>query len=585
MGVSTKIEIFSNLSYPLDNSHVRRFASKQLQTVFFDNLPKTVLEDYVYTRVDNYDFTFNVTGKIQGSQRWGYMRIKNLFDGDRWYYCFVNKVEYVDDNTVKVFGSLDFYQTYVFDITILESLVERQHERLYESNGLPVLNTVDEGLNYGLEYVTRYASKVSLSDLYYLVIVSTKEIGDSGLQGGIKYVGTPTPLYYYLIPYDFTTDKSIQVKWADSTRYVPNIYEIFKLLQGDSEYVNSIVSLYVTTFTGLNFQDNYSNGIIDLDNQGDIYKGVRVSKLSIEGTDNSLIEISNVKNFVARSKTVAKKYENVPNYFESKLKMYPYTVIVLSDMKGNQIEIKPEFLSGEDIVIRFQGSVGNENKVGYYLANYLSPSEAREKILIDVSPNNIPIVTEATADYIQGNQNSIKAQKELADSNRWVDIGSSVVNAIPLMMLPQTAPLGIAQATTGIAQAENRRYNDLKMLNAKKKDIDNIPPNAQNMSGNTAYEWGNGLERPWIYIKTVTDEYEKKLSDFFHIYGYQVNELRMPNLATRKYFNYVKCQSLNVRSGLNREIILRFKAIFENGVTLWHTDDIQNYDVVNEVTS
>lgn len=260
-------------------------------------------------------------------------------------------------------------------------------------------------------------------------------------------------------------------------------------------------------------------------------------------------------------------------------------MIVLSDMKGNQIEIKPEFLSGEDIVIRFQGSVGNENKVGYYLANYLSPSEAREKILIDVSPNNIPIVTEATADYIQGNQNSIKAQKELADSNRWVDIGSSVVNAIPLMMLPQTAPLGIAQATTGIAQAENRRYNDLKMLNAKKKDIDNIPPNAQNMSGNTAYEWGNGLERPWIYIKTVTDEYEKKLSDFFHLYGYQVNELRMPNLATRKYFNYVKCQSLNVRSGLNREIILRFKAIFENGVTLWHTDDIQNYNVVNEVRS
>lgn len=583
MGRSTKIELFSNLSFPLDNSHVRRFASLSTQTAYFDSLPKTTLENFVYTRVDNYDFTFNVTGKIQGSQQWGYMRLKNLFDGNRWYYCFVTKVEYVDDNTVKVYGSLDFYQTYVFDMTLLESLVERQHERLYQSNGLPVLNTVDEGLDYGLEYVTTYSKQVSISDLYYLVIVSTKAIGETTQMTSLKYVGTPTPLYYYLVPYDFTTDQSIQVRYASVTRYVPNIYEIFKKLQGDKEYVNSIVSLYLTTFPGINFQDHYTGGIIDMTNKGNLYDGVRTVKLSIDGTDRSLIEVVDRKNFVARSIGMGSKYNNVSNYKESKLKMSPYTMIVLSDMKGNMIEIKPEFISGSDIVVRVQGSVGNENKVGYYLPDYPSPGEAREKILIDSAPNNIPILTEATADYIQGNQNSIKAQKDLASSNRWVDVGSSVVNAIPLMMLPQTAPLGIAQATTGIAQAENRRYNDLKMLNAKKKDIANLPPNAQNMSGNTSYEWGNGLERPFIYIKTVTPEYEKKLSDFFHMYGYQINELRIPNTYTRKHFNYVKCQSLNVRSGMNREIILRFKSIFENGVTLWHTNDIQNYNVSNEV--
>lgn len=583
MGRSTKIELFSNLSFPLDNSHVRRFASLSTQTAYFDSLPKTTLENFVYTRVDNYDFTFNVTGKIQGSQQWGYMRLKNLFDGNRWYYCFITKVEYVDDNTVKVYGSLDFYQTYVFDMTILESLVERQHERLYQSNGLPVLNTVDEGLDYGLEYVTTYSKQVSVSDLYYLVIVSTKKIGETTQMTSLKYVGTPTPLYYYLVPYDFTTDQSIQVRYASVTRYVPNIYEIFKKLQGDAEYVNSIVSLYLTTFPGINFQDHYTDGIIDMTNKGNLYDGVRTVKLSIDGTDRSLIEVVDRKNFVARSIGMGSKYNNVSNYKESKLKMSPYTMIVLSDMKGNMIEIKPEFISGSDIVVRVQGSIGNENKVGYYFPSYPSPGEAREKILIDSAPNNIPILTEATADYIQGNQNSIKAQKDLASSNRWVDVGSSVVNAIPLMMLPQTAPLGIAQATTGIAQAENRRYNDLKMLNAKKKDIDNLPPNAQNMSGNTSYEWGNGLERPFIYIKTVTPEYEKKLSDFFHMYGYQINELRIPNTHTRSHFNYVKCQSLNVRSGMNREIILRFKSIFENGVTLWHTNDIQNYNVSNEV--
>ena len=200
MGRSTKIELFSNLSFPLDNSHVRRFASLSTQTAYFDSLPKTTLENFVYTRVDNYDFTFNVTGKIQGSQQWGYMRLKNLFDGNRWYYCFVTKVEYVDDNTVKVYGSLDFYQTYVFDMTILESLVERQHERLYQSNGLPVLNTVDEGLDYGLEYQTVYNKSLRVGNLYYLVIVSTKKIGNTESSETINFVGMPTPLYFYIIP-------------------------------------------------------------------------------------------------------------------------------------------------------------------------------------------------------------------------------------------------------------------------------------------------------------------------------------------------------------------------------------------------
>ena len=580
MGRSTKIELFSNLSFPLDNSHVRRFASLSTQTAYFDSLPKTTLENFVYTRVDNYDFTFNVTGKIQGSQQWGYMRLKNLFDGNRWYYCFITKVEYVDDNTVKVYGSLDFYQTYVFDMTILESLVERQHERLYQSNGLPVLNTVDEGLDYGLEYQTVYNKSLRVGSLYYLVIVSTKKIGNTESRETINFVGMPTPLYFYIIPYFYSSNYTyVDITYDGRTYRTPRLEEIMEELKGSEEIVNSIVSLYVTTNCGLDIEQYLTGDTLNIPTND---KFDCVGKV-INNNPLYLISPYNVKTYQRTDINIPNKYNNVPNYKESKLKMSPYTMIVLSDMKGNMIEIKPEFISGSNINVRVQGSIGNESKVGYYVSNYLSPTEAREKILIDSTPNNIPILTDATADYIQGNQNSINAQKSLADSNRWVDIGSSVVNAIPLMMTPVTAPLGIAQATTGIAQAENRRYNDLKMLNAKKKDIDNLPPNAQNMSGNTSYEWGNGLQSPQIYIKTVTPEYEKKLTDFFHMYGYQINELRIPNTYTRTHFNYVKCQSLNVRSGMNREIILRFKSIFENGVTLWHTNDIQNYNVSNEV--
>ena len=579
MGRSTKIELFSNLSFPLDNSHVRRFASLSTQTAYFDSLPKTTLENFVYTRVDNYDFTFNVTGKIQGSQQWGYMRLKNLFDGNRWYYCFVTKVEYVDDNTVKVYGSLDFYQTYVFDMTILESLVERQHERLYQSNGLPVLNTVDEGLDYGSEYRVVSTRKVVTSRLKWLVIVTSKPIG--GEVTNTYNVGTPTPLYHYAVPYRIGVGNHLSVKDGSKTIEVLAFNLIFEKLQSDETIANSVISLYTTSYIGINVNPYYNpvSGLIDISS----IQGVNLRTIHNDLT-GALIRVQNVETFEEEGVLIQNKYDGVPNYKESKLKCYPYTVLVLSDGKGNQVEYKPEVIDGLNLSFCKRGSIGTQSKVGHYLQNYLdNPIFSKEYILIDGNPNNIPILTDAVADYVQGNISSINTQKDLASTNRWVDIGSSVVNAIPLMMLPQTAPLGIAQATTGIAQAENRRYNDLKMLNAKKKDIENIPPNAQNMSGNTTYEWGNDLIDPILHIKTVTPEYEKKLSDFFHMYGYQINELRIPNTHTRSHFNYVKCQSLNVRSGMNREIILRFKSIFENGVTLWHTNDIQNYNVSNEV--
>ena len=366
MGRSTKIELFSNLSFPLDNSHVRRFASLSTQTAYFDSLPKTTLENFVYTRVDNYDFTFNVTGKIQGSQQWGYMRLKNLFDGNRWYYCFVTKVEYVDDNTVKVYGSLDFYQTYVFDMTILESLVERQHERLYQSNGLPVLNTVDEGLDYGAEYRVVSTRKVVTSPLRWLVIVTSKSLGSSVTN--TYNVGTPTPLYYYAVPYRIGAGNHLSVKDGSKTIEVLAFNLIFKKLQSDETIANSVISLYTTSYIGIDVNPYYNpvTGLIDISS----IQGVNLQTIYNDLT-GALIRVQNVETFEEEGVLIQNKYAGVPNYKESKLKCYPYTVLVLSDGKGSQVEYKPEFIDGLNLSFRKRGSIGTQSKVGHYLQNYL----------------------------------------------------------------------------------------------------------------------------------------------------------------------------------------------------------------------
>lgn len=583
--ISTTLEIFSNISYPLDNSHVRGFDSLDEQTSYFDSLTVARREEnFKYVRVDNYTFTTKLTGKIRNAQTWGYARIKNLYDSNKYYYAFISKVNYISDSTVELEFQLDFFQTYHFDIQRLPSFVERMHTSEYQSNGLPIINTIDEQINYGLEYRTRYTQELKVSSLYYLVIASTKQIGETSASETDKYVGMPNPVFYYIIPYNLDSNQTISVTYAGETKMVANLYEIFKKIAGDKEVVNSIVSLSLTVYTGINFQNHFSNDTINMDENEQEFEGVSCETLEVDSGDSYIIRAKDLKTFKETTINIENKYMNVPNYRHSKLKMYPYTVIVITDNKGNILELKPEYLSGNNLSIKVKGSVGNQNKVGYYPSNYLNYSvEAQDHIFIDESPNNIPILTDATADYIQGNQNSINTKLALSERNRNVDVGTSLINAIPFLFSGATAGMGIANATSGIVNAENRHYNEVKTLEAKQQDIENIPPNAKNMNGNSSYEWGNRLIFPHVMIKTVTPEYEKKLDDYFHMFGYQVNEIRPIQTHTRRHFNYIKCMSLNVKSGLNREILMRYKSIFENGVTIWHTDDMMNYTLGNEV--
>jgi transcriptional regulator of heat shock response len=57
----------------------------------------------------------------------------------------------------------------------------------------------------------------------------------------------------------------------------------------------------------------------------------------------------------------------------------------------------------------------------------------------------------------------------------------------------------------------------------------------------------------------------------------------MPNFHTRQSWNYVQTQNINLTANINNEDLQEFKNVFNNGITLWHNDDIGNYYLGNGV--
>jgi hypothetical protein len=270
--------------------------------------------------------------------------------------------------------------------------------------------------------------------------------------------------------------------------------------------------------------------------------------------------------------------------------MYPYTVLELTDLKGNKTTYKNEYINNSNLLIQIQSSLGTGNKVVYtikdYLTNGLTDDTQKTKVsmetsLINNEPNDIPVLADMLSAYLQGNRNSLQNQKNSIMFNGIMTAVGAGTGMIASAAMDN--PMGaISSAEAGIRGAGNTALA-IQGLQAKQQDINNTPPQLAKMGSNSYFDYGNGYTGLWIIKKEITPEYRKKLSDYFNMYGYKKNEVKDPNLHTRQNWNFVQTQDCVITGNFNVEDLNDLKSIFNNGITLWHTDDIGNYTLANGV--
>ena len=88
----------------------------------------------------------------------------------------------------------------------------------------------------------------------------------------------------------------------------------------------------------------------------------------------------------------------------------------------------------------------------------------------------------------------------------------------------------------------------------------------------------------FIQRKTIKAEYARRIDEFFTLYGYKTNRVKVPNLTGRPQWNYVKTIDVNLIGGLPQTDMPKLKNIFDKGVTVWHNEtNIGNYEMANGV--
>lgn len=504
-----------------------------------------------------------------------YLMFRNTSYGEKWFFAFVNSVEYVNDNVTDIYYEIDVMQTWMFQYNLMQCMVEREHsetDKIFE-------NTKPENIGYGELMCGVSQNLLSSHGLLgeYACIITSKPYSSGDVP--IKLYSQFCPVYGYIgraedmntIVQDFvrsglqdavlsvTIANQLMAKGADETHFdMPKLVpkEDFKFVcygvtsgiyEGEEQFKNQLPNGYKPRNKKL-FCYPYNQLWIS-NNQGTVneyrYEDFKIDK---DGFFHCEVAASGVSS--PECVLYPLDYRGVAKYYDHALVLTGYpTVPWIGDtykaymaMNRNQIEN----------AVFTQGANGLMNTVSAFLGGAMTVNNAAD------------MLQAAKADA----SNAGKTVSQTTKTGLRQQATGGIFSAIG------TAGTSIIDFMTTVWQVE-----------AKLQDVSNIPPNVGGLSG--AGSVTNALARfdYSTYYMCVKPEYAEIVDKFFDMFGYNTCTVKVPNTHSRPHWNYVKTIGCDIQGFLPQEAANIIKAVYDKGVTFWKKgDEVGNYTLDNTPT-
>ena len=119
-----QVNILRGVPLDSDYKHTIYFASEGAQSAYFAGKQKHSYTSMMYIRE-----TGRIRVPIAADSLFdcNYLMYKNQQYLNKWFYAFINQVYYVNDNCAEIEFQIDVLQTWLFNIDLKPSFIERQH--------------------------------------------------------------------------------------------------------------------------------------------------------------------------------------------------------------------------------------------------------------------------------------------------------------------------------------------------------------------------------------------------------------------------------------------------------------------------
>ena len=529
MSVITPSSNVTLLKCPLemDNNHQLNFSNTTAQHNYFKSLPKIDIgDDFTYIRQDN---VIRVEAGIDEILHYNYVMYQNEAYSNKWFYAFITDMVYLNDNCTAIYFKLDTWQTWQFDLTFRKCYVEREHV----NNDTYGLHTIPENFELG-EYICNKASQWEYTNREYMICMQVTQLPNN-------YDATNITNKYY--------NRLVNGCWVlgfpYSTTGVNRMNKVIKWYDSDDK-ADAILALYVAP-----------KGIIN-------WNEVSVNLGSLGTIPISFPEDSNYSTIITYETFEPLTTLNGYAPKNNKLRCYPFNYLSVSNCNGdiytyNFEEFNSSQSGGANIYPKFEidGALTQGCAVKMFPLNY---NQTTNNIVTGwdygINGGKFPILSWTSDYYLNWQaQNGKYIQTKTA-----IDAAGFGLGIIGGMFT------GYANASTGLLSMASSVADTMQQVRAAQM----VPDQAKGNTATGDLNFSFGADRFIAKQMCIKAEYAKIIDDYFTMYGYKVNTLKVPNITGRQNWNYVKTIDVNIIGDVPQDDIAEIKSYFDRGITIWH---------------
>lgn len=515
------------LAVPLerDYKHTLYFNTPLAQEQYFIGKTKFNESNFSYQRKDGY---IRYPKHFDDLQECNYIMYRNGTDyKSMWYYAFITDMVYKGDETTWIYFETDVIQTYLFEYNIKPSFVEREHV----NDDTIGLHTYPENLECG-EFIVDYNSSISdLAKTKIVMGVSDLKPLDSVSTAGLRVNGLYSGISY--------------LAWyPDESVFVTKIIKEFdEEGGGDSIQCLFMAPEFLTKTMTFGSGDKTYKEVVYSEKPGELSYSF-----------NKPINDTPVKN--------------------NKLKTFPYKYLMVSNNNGGSAILHYEHFKNDLMEFTIKGVLSPGCSIRLHPKDYKGIDENIEEGL---NLGKYPIL----------NWNSDIYTNWLTQNS--VNIGLNIVSGVGQVIAGTT--LAVASGGVGAAVGGGQIVGGLSSITNQLTQIHQMSFTPDQSKGNL--NCGDVITASnnntfHFYGMTIKEEYMKIIDDYFSMFGYKCNRVKIPFENHRKSYWYTKTIDVNIDCDEGGKIppkdLEKIKNCYNNGITFWRsTSVIGDYSVDNEI--
>jgi len=525
-----------------DYKHQLTFSDETEQLSYFNSKIYIPIDNYTYIKHDN---TIKVGYPIDEIINCNYLFYKNEGFTNKYYFCFISNMQYINENCTAITFETDVWQTYQFNLTFNPCFVEREHV----NNDTVGLHTIPEGLETG-EYIvdqkikrTGYGTEnicfILATTVFPLITYNSSsqrwEISGGGASTCNVYNSNLSGLEYFWY-----------TNTANGITQLQHTIEAFAN-SGKSEAIYMLFTCPDSCFEK------------QLEDQNAGYWGSVKQK---QGAYNDTWE-NNDTDAIYRPTSL-----NGYTPRNKKLLTYPYCYLLMNNGNGGNAIYHYELFRNTDSngYIYFYIDHAICPGASIILRPYKYKNNDNTCNQMDSLPlGKFPMCSWNSDAYINWlTQNS--ANIKIGMMQDALSVGNSISSQNPL----------------GVASSSLNYIGDvMKILNKR----DTMTPQAQGNLNSGDVNYSLGETTFTAYKMSIKQEYAQIIDKYFDMFGYKVNTVKTPNITGRKNWNFIKTVDCNFEGDIPQEYLQIIKQIFNNGITLWHNPStMYNYNNTNNIS-